>query len=525
MARKLPLPWLTLSLALVLLAVALSFAGTPSPNGPALADPVTLPPVVKSEPRPAAPNILLITSDDQTDYELRYMPKTQRLLAEAGVNVTDFISAHPLCCPARAAILTGEYAQNNGVRHNSGPFGGYAAFEQGGGLTDNLAVWLQEAGYNTAFVGKMMNGYQPEREITMRGWDIWNPTRHGTYAFYGAEFYNDGRWERNPKAYVADEVARYSKKYIERFSKTRRPFFLWASHIAPHVSIVHRSGKTKAGPPIPARRHEDELLSARLPSRHKASYLEGMLRDKPSAVRTATAKYYEDIPGRQAQLNRLFTARIQSLQAVDEANAALVRKLKATGEWRNTVVVYTSDNGYLLGEHGLDGKNYPYTEALQVPFLIKGPGLPQGVSMAKRLELIDLAPTFLSYAGALDSVRAGGRMDGIDMRPALQGGPSAASTQLIQAGTDDPTALAASGWLWRGVLTDRYTYARWWNGEEELYDNQRDPLQLTNVASEPAYTAVKTELALRLVALQACRGESCNQDFPPLAEVPLDSVR
>src|SRR5687767_3076502 len=103
------------------------------------------------------PNIVFVLTDDMRDDDLDHMPITRRLLAEQGMEFTDAISPHPLCCPARAQLATGQYAQNNGVQHNRGPFGGHSALDPG----REASAWFRDAGYQTGFVGKYLNGYDP----------------------------------------------------------------------------------------------------------------------------------------------------------------------------------------------------------------------------------------------------------------------------------------------------------------------------------------------------------------------------
>ena len=127
----------------------------------------------------ARPNVLLITTDDQTLTDLAVMPRTRRLIAGQGVSF-DGMSPHPLCCPARAEILTGQFAQNNGVRSNRGPYGGYKRLH----TRNTIATWMQDAGYRTIFMGKFLNGYNAEvYSGHAPGWDDWNPTVRGVYNY------------------------------------------------------------------------------------------------------------------------------------------------------------------------------------------------------------------------------------------------------------------------------------------------------------------------------------------------------
>ena len=451
------------------------------------------------------PNIVLITSDDQTDDELAWMPRTKRLLARAGISFTDALSPHPLCCPARAAILTGEYAQNNGVRHNDGPKGGYSSFMRGNG-TEHVATWLRRAGYRTGFVGKTLNGYTFESE-RQAGWDFFSPTGAGAYGYYGTSFYNNGRPRTFGDEYVADVVRDESVRLVEKWSRGSEPFFLWASHVGPHAAVV--DGRWRS--PVPAKRHAHLFKQLELPSQRKPSFLEPDRSDKPRAVRTAKART-------RAELTAQFRDRVRSLQAIDEANAATIRALERTGELSSTVVVYVSDNGFAIGEHGLFTKDLPYDEVLQVPLLVRGPGIEAGTRSGETASLVDLAPTFLDYAGVLQAVRRRGHTDGASLRGVLEQGRSLNDTSLIQAGTSDPKQLRAFGWAWRGVRTARYTYALWWDGFVELYDRQEDPYEVSNLAgrngrlTDASYAGVLDELQRRYRALRECRGVAqCEQ--------------
>ncbi len=517
----------------MLVALGLAVALAPDVRARERADPV---------PRvaPSRPNILLITSDDQAATDLRWMPRTRRLLAAHGVELTHAISPHPLCCPARAEIMTGKYAQNSGVRHNTGRWGGYAAFVRGGNRPQNLGVWLRRAGYRTAFVGKFLNGYHPHRDGRLPGWTHWNPTGRNTYAYYGTTFWNDGRPRAYPTTYVADVVRDATVRYVREFAHGSRPFFIWASHVGPHQASgeyvrrhLHRRGFV---PPIPAHRHERLFRHTPLPDRLLPSFNEADVSDKPHALRRPH-------PRPVRTLVETFLQRIRSLQAIDEANARAVRALAATGELANTYVLFLSDNGYLLGEHRLQGKNFGFREDLRVPFLVRGPGVPEGVQRDQVATTVSLAATFLDVAGVLPRVSRRHGIDGASLVGVLGADDPVAQTQLIQAGTSrrsamrDPRSLVP-GWWWRGVQAGPYVYTAWYDGAETLYDLDRDPHELLDLVDvdhgnqlrDPAYGEVLTELRRRFAVLRDCAGTAaCQHDFGPLPAVtdppPLAALR
>jgi N-acetylglucosamine-6-sulfatase len=449
--------------------------------------------VTAAERSPAGrrPNIVLITTDDMTVDDLKYMPRTRRLLARQGVSFRDFISPHPLCCPARAEILTGQYAQNNGVRHNEGNWGGFAAHDP----DHTIGTWLQAVGYNTAFVGKYINHYYA-RHGMVPGWDEFNPTLEGTYRPYGFTTFNDGNPLRQENVYIADMVANRTSQYIRDFARQDRPFFVWASQIAPHGMRVNG----RWVPPIPANRHARLFSDLTAPSLTDPAYAEADVSDKPRYVRSASGTS-------RAKATFLFRQRIRSLQSVDEGVQQTVRALREVGELANTVLMFTSDNGYLIGEHRLMGKNYPYEQTLRVPFLVRGPGMPAGATRDQTMTMVDVAPTIVDLADATPDLV----MDGRSMVATIRRtGAAGYGTALIQAGD------VRRPWFFRGVRTRRYTYVRYHNGFTELYDRRRDPHQMRNVSGSGQYAAVERELARRHRTLVDCSGVTCRRPFGSL---------
>jgi N-acetylglucosamine-6-sulfatase len=523
---------LAVQAGLTLLAGALAVsavAPAPANPGPATAAVVssgttgTSTSATTSTARAPRPNIVLITTDDQADTDLSAMPRTRRLLGGRGVEFVNAISPHPLCCPARAEIFTGEYAHNNGVQHNDGPLGGhsrFAAYRDGRNLRGNLGAWLRQAGYRTGFTGKMLNGYTA-RSPRPAGWDWWDPTTERTYAYTRTTFFDDGR-PVTPKGYATDVLARRSSAWVREQAPAAKPFFLWVSHVAPHEAIV---GGKPVGHPFSAARHEKLHRDARPPSMRKPSYNEADVSDKPRYSGIG-----EKVP--DAEVLRTHRQRLRSLAAVDEANASILRTLERTGELGRTLVVFTSDNGFLLGEHRLRGKNQVYDENLQVPLLVRGPGVPSGETSTALAETVDLAPTILDAAGALERVRRSGRVDGRSLLDLFARGDRArqvSSTTLVQPGTKRRAALRGNdGWAFRGVTTARYTYAVHFTGQAELYDRQVDPHELENLLDlrsgrlRPAaqgYAEVLAALRSRLRDLRSCQGPAeCDRRYPPLPD-------
>ena len=489
---------------LVLSGCTLGQEEDPGPTPPSTPPPSTSGVTVGDQP-----NIVLITSDDQTKVELKWMPQTRRLLGRTGLTFNNMIAPHPNCCPARAQILTGQYAQNNGVRTNSPPWGGHEGFEP----STALPVWLQQAGYRTGFIGKYMHGYD-EKDGIEPGWDQWKPIV-GTLSDYRSFLqYDNGRLVQFGETdYYTDVVAQQSADLVADFSSASEPFFLWSSFIAPHGTCQGNTEIDCSGPPPAADRQAGILGDVALPSLTSRSFNEKDVSDKPKDVQVAPAV---DPTVQQT----LFTQRLRTLAALDDAVAGIVAALEASGTLDDTVILFTSDNGYMFGEHRLIGKNVPYEESLRVPLVMRGPEIPAGEHRKQTVAMVDLAPTIAELADAAPMVDIDGQsLLGYAVRDRRQRDRGL----LVQAGSkgkDEETA-----WHWRGVRTKRYTLVRWQGPRfVELYDRTTDPDQLTNVALEPAYRRVRRVLADYLDTLEDCAGSDCRTLVPDLPE-PASTTR
>ncbi len=445
------------------------------------------------------PNILLITTDDQNESDMRYLPLTRQLLGQSGVTFRNMLSPHPLCCPARAEILTGQYAQNNGVRSNlAGLLGGHLRLDS----SSTLATWLHDAGYRTVFVGKYLNGYHGQGQDRPPGWDGWNPVVQRVYSYYGFTMHENGKPRTYEDVNFSDLVGSKTRGYIRQLSARDEPFFLWASHVAPHAAC----GETCARSPVPAKRHRKLFPRATSPVLRDRAFNEDNVSDKPPFIANLQKVS-------EARVNRVFRARIRSLQAVDQAVASAVGELKKAGELERTLILFTSDNGLLTGEHRFRSKNVPYEPALEVPLLMRGPGLPKGVKRTQPVTMVDLAPTILDAA----AVQPGLTVDGRSILP-LAEDPTVRGydTVLIQAGPYNESQVD-DGWAFRGVRTSRYTYAQYYDPAFiELYDRQSDPAQVHNLANRPSYRQVREELAERTTLLGECSGVDCRRQFGPV---------
>jgi N-acetylglucosamine-6-sulfatase len=220
--------------------------------------------------------------------------------------------------------------------------------------------------------------------------------------------------------------------------------------------------------------------------------------DKPAHVR----KLPPLTPEKQALINETYRAQLASLLAVDDLVERLVKALEATGQLDHTVIVFTSDNGFFLGEHRIpEGKYLPYEESIRVPLIIRGGGFPAGAHVAQMVSNVDLAPTIVALTGA----RARRVMDGRPLLPlALDPDQGKDRTLLIEGygeGKGKPPFTA--------VRDPRWLYAEYKNGDRELYDLRSDPAELRSLHADPASAAVREDLARRLARLRTCAGASC----------------
>ena len=228
------------------------------------------------------------------------------------------------------------------------------------------------------------------------------------------------------------------------------------------------------------------------------------------------------------KVDRVFQHRIEALQSVDRSVAATVRALREAGELHRTLLVFTSDHGYLLGQHRYVGKRLPYEESLRVPLLMRGPGVPARAHSDQLTTTADLTGTIVSLAQADPPYP----LDGVSLLPALSGEPTGRSSTILQTGAAvDPEGDGElgqepddRGWLYRGYRDDRWTFARYPDPAgpetpafEELYDRDADPYQLHNLATDPQYAGVLQRARERAAELEGCAGAGCHPDWETLS--------
>jgi arylsulfatase A-like enzyme len=416
---------------------------------------------------PRKPNILVVMTDDQrADGTLRVMPRTRRLIAGRG---TTFLEAHattPQCCPSRASFFTGLYVHNHGVFNNDVP----DRLDQG----RTVQRALRARGYRTAIFGKYLNSW------------IRDPPHFGTWSIteggYDRAVWNLGGRVRTVRRYTTDMISDHALRFLRRAERRDgRPWLTWLTPFAPHLPSTpaarHRGASLPRFPSTPAMRERD--------SSDKPAFLE-QARGHPEAIATARGD------GRR------------SLMAVDEMVGRLMAELRRLGETRRTLVVFTSDNGLMLGEHGgLYGKDLPYPAATRIPLLVRWPGRPRRGRASRRLVTnLDVATTLLDVAGARP------RTDGRSLLDDWRRGALFMEHRGARS-TDGRVVLPA----WRSLRTRAYRYAEYRDEEGELidreyYDLGRDPWELQNAAASLAPDRIGS-LARRLRRLARCRGSAC----------------
>lgn len=435
------------------------------------------------------PNVVVIMTDDQTVESMRVMPNVRALLAEHGVTFTNSFASYPLCCPSRATLLTGQYAHNHGVLGNEPPNGGYGALDR---ERTTLPAALQDAGYSTIHIGKYLNRYglaDPTR--VPPAWDDWHGlVGDSVYEYVGFTMNHNGtvRHQLPEQGYQTDVLTDLATKAIRRESDENEPFFLNLAYVAPHRALDHRLAR-------PAGRHQGAFAAEPLPI--PASFNEADVSDKPPRV----ALQPPLDPGEVDLITRRYRSRLESLLAVDEGVAAVVRALRKTGELENTLIVFTSDNGFLHGEHRVEsGKVFPYEPSIRVPLVVRGPGVASGATTDALVSNVDLAPTIFAFTGAASLRRMDGRsLQGLLDRP---GRDSRDFPVLLEA-------FDARSGAYQGVRTERYVYIEYADGARELYDLVTDPDQLDNRAGDPELATVEAPLVDELSRLRNCSGAAC----------------
>lgn len=404
------------------------------------------------------------------------MPLLQRDLVHHGIVFHNAFVTNSVCCPSRSSILTGRYSHDTDVWRNNPPDGGFQTFTERGEDQSTIATWLQSAGYTTALIGKYLNGYAGDLGYVPPGWNKWFAIE-GDY-YYGYDVSNQGRvvhYGNAPQAYSTSVLRAQAVSFIK---DAQGPIFMYFAPAAPHT------------PAIPA--PQDKNAFANLPPFRPPNYAEKDVSDKPAYIR---AIHWSTMD--RTKTDAIRRHQYQTLLSVDRSVDAIVQALAQTGRLSTTAIFFMSDNGFMYGEHRWVGKAVPYEGSIRVPLVMRYDPLKLSGSDAHPVLNVDLAPTMADLGGV-----SAPNVDGLDLIPLLTGQATTWRTDFPLEHLKDPDGIVPT---YCGLWTEQYTYARYEDGFEEVYDRLKDPYELHNIASsDPTVTAT----------LRARAQELCNPPPP-----------
>jgi arylsulfatase A-like enzyme len=419
------------------------------------------------------PNVLVVLTDDQRPWgALGTEDAVVTQIRDLGVRFSQAFVTTPLCCPSRASLLTGLYMHNHRVENNDEPLD---VLKQVDSMT--IADALHANGYETGMFGKYLNGWP--NDVSPSGFDRWAITPRVTY--------DPAEWDvngtiREVDTYATTFIRRRTLSFLNMAASSGKPWFAYVTPMAPHLPATPEP-KYAA---LPVGRFHVNAAMTEQDRSDKPPYVQAQ--DPPSLT------HWEKVRSKQ----------LRSLASVDDLVSSVVDRLRSLGELRDTLIVYSSDNGYMWGEHGLGGKSVPYLPSVRVPLFIRWPGhIAPGTRDDRIVALLDLAPTILDTTGT----PLPHQMDGIDL---FQG--------LVRA----KLLLEFSTWegfpvpTWAAIVTPRYEYVQYYVEQTqvtfvEYYDLTTDRQQLTNLLgdSDPQNDPDTTGLSVDLAAMRGCAGSSC----------------
>ena len=414
-------------------------------------------------------NVVVILSDDERWDGTAVMKNLQTLIADHGVSFTDYHVTTSLCAPSRASILTGQYSHHTGVLQNfdNRPFG-----EQ----SSDLPVWLHRAGYETGLVGKYLNSETGLSPMGIPpGWDDWQAMDSVPMeAYYNYSINDNGRLEHHgnkPSDYSTDVLARKAVQFIQQ---AHHPFFLYFAPVAPHL------------PATPDKQDQGKLEN--IAPLHDPAFNQRNIGKEPWRF------WHKNLLSAAAQryINNVRIHQEESLLSLDRSVRSVVQALKARHELKRTVILYTSDNGFLWGEHRLGGKVWPFEESTHVPLIVRTPWTTSAARNNQPVLNIDLAPTISALAGIKPELPEDGR----SFLPFLQGEQvpwrhaflvEYPGKSLLHVHGGPPPYVA--------VQTRRNLYVEYKNGWRDLYNLRKDPWELNNLAGDPHTKPLQTTLS------------------------------
>jgi N-acetylglucosamine-6-sulfatase len=446
------------------------------------------------------PNIVFVLTDDLAWNLIKYMPHVREMQRE-GETFTRYFVTDSLCCPSRASIFTGRLPHNTGVFTNSPPDGGFNVFHSSGQESKTFATSISSiprAHYETAMMGKYLNGYEPSTLYTPPGWTEWD-VAGDPYSEFNYDLDQNGRlvsYGDSPSDYLTDVLADRGVRFIRQATNANHPFMLEIATYAPHAPAT----------PAPRDLH----------------HLRGLTAPETPAFNFANLNpptWLANLPpldsGALGRLNYQFRNRATSVEAVDDLIARIENTLANRDVADNTYLVFSSDNGFHMGDHRLlQGKLTAFDTDIRVPLIVVGPDVPAGKTVERLAANIDLRSTFSRLTGA----RVPKSVDGRSLVPLLRGKPVdnwRGATLIEHHGpvndTSDPDfepAPHANPPSYEAIRKPRSLYVEYANGEREYYNLSADPFELNNTYASLG-PAARSRLHRTLTALENCRGQAC----------------
>ena len=496
----------------------------------------------ESQPRRGgSPNIVFIMTDDHAAHAIgAYGSRVNRTphldrLAREGALLTNVFATNAICTPSRAAILTGQYSHLNGV----------TMFNRFDSSRMTVARLLQQAGYHTGMIGKWHLGSDPV------GFDKWE-ILPGQGAYHDPVFYTATGEKTYAGQYATDVITDLALEFIDRRPRNQ-PFFLMMHHKAPHrpwePSAAHAA--RFAGERIPepvtfwdtyATRsdalHENrQRVAADLTNRDlKLTPPPGLSEAdlvkwraiKPDSVTIVREGKSVTLSGEALvrwKYQRYMQDYLATVQSVDDSIGRVLARLDAAGLTRDTMIVYTSDQGFFLGDHGLFDKRFMYEESIRMPFLVRWPASIKAGTRSDAMALnVDFAPTLLEAAGAPPSAD----MQGRSLMPVLRGRPPADwRTSMYYRYYHDPGDHNTRAHY--GIRTRTHKLIYFWKKDQwELFDLANDPYELHNLYGEPGQEAITADLTRALADLK--RGvrdddQLASEQLPNGVDGPVGKLR
>jgi arylsulfatase A-like enzyme len=487
---------------------------------------------IAQAPAAQRPNIVFIMTDDHAAHAIsaygsgvNQTPHLDRL-AKEGMRFDRCFVVNSICTPSRAAILTGKYSHLNGV----------PVFNRFDGSQPTVAKHLQAAGYHTLMVGKWHLGSDPT------GFDQWI-VLPGQGRYVDPEFLV-AEGKKTIRGYATDVITDLAIDRVKNRPR-EKPFFLMLHHKAPHREWIpdeqHRkmfAGRTIPEPPTlrddystrtdalreNQQRVFDDLtrrdLKLEPPAGLRGPARNQWLNVKPTEVEITVDGQKKVLRGEDLnkwKYQRYMQDYLACVQSVDDNVGRFLDWLDASGLRENTIVIYTSDQGFFLGDHGMYDKRFMYEESLRMPFLVRWPGVIPPGSVQEAIAINpDFAPTFLDAAG----LRVPEEMQGRSLLPLFKGRkPADWRTSFYYRYYHDPGHHNTRAHL--GVRTETHKLIHYWKKDQwELFDLRNDPKELRNIYNDPAQKEVVAKLKEELSRLK----RELKDDDQFANELPKDGV-